>query len=108
MPGCWYQPRPVGHNVLSRTVTDKVGAQGHYTNHSLCRTCATRLVQEGVDEQRIMAVTGHRSADGVRVYKEVSHTQQEEMSKIIQSSKSARMEENVSELREGEKESRMT
>lgn len=107
VPGCWYHPRPVGHNVLSRTVkklTDKVGAQGHYTNHSLRRTCATRLFQEGVDEQQIMAVTGHRSADGVRVYKEVSHTQQEEMSKIIQSSKSTRMEENVSELCEEEKE----
>ena len=30
-PTCWYQPKPVGHNILSKTVkklTDKVGAVG--------------------------------------------------------------------------------
>ena len=36
LPNCWYQPRLVGHNVLSKTVkklTSKVGAEGYYTNH---------------------------------------------------------------------------
>ena len=90
LPNCWYQPRPVGHNVLSKTVkklTSKVGAEGYYTNHSLRRTCATRLFQEGLDEQRIMAITGHRSTDAVRMYKTISVTQEEEASDILQGTK---------------------
>ena len=90
LPHCWYQPRPVGHNVLSKTVkklTDKVGAEGYYTNHSLRRTCATKLFQEGIEEQRIMAITGHRSTDAVQTYKKISAIQEEEASKIIQCTK---------------------
>lgn len=56
---------------------------GHFTNHSLRRTCATRLFQSGIDEQQIMSVTGHCSIDAVRVYKEMSNDQ-EEQSKMIQ------------------------
>ena len=83
----------VGHNKLSKTVkqlTDKLEIQGYFTNHSLHRTCATRLYQGGVDDQRIMAVTGHRSTNGVKVYKEISHQQHEEITKIIQGHKGKR------------------
>ena len=84
---CWYSARPVGHNLLSDTVKrlcNQVGVSGHFTNHSLRRTCATRLFQSGIDEQQIMSVTGHRSIDAVRVYKEMPHDQEEQLSKIIQ------------------------
>ena len=90
LPDCWYQAKPVGHNVLSKMVkklTDKVGAKRYYTNHSLRRTCATRLYQEGPDEQRIMAITGHRSTDAIRTYKKISTAQEEEASKILQGQK---------------------
>ena len=60
-----------------------MGADVYYTNHSLRCTCATRLFQSGRDEQEIMAITGHRSTDGVRVYKEISHEQEYQLSKII-------------------------
>ena len=88
--GYWYYPQPIGHNVLRETVKrlcSTLGKEGHYTNHSLRRTCATRLFQEGVEEQQIMSITGHRSTKAVRLYKEVSHEQQEETSKIIQNAK---------------------
>ena len=90
-PDQWYLSRPVGHNTLNETVKrlcDKAGEKGHYTNHSLRRTCATCLFQHGVDEQTIMSVTGHRSTDAVRVYKKISHEQQEEVSDVIQAKKS--------------------
>ena len=91
--GCWYYPRPVGHNVLSQTVQkllDQIGVKGHFTNHSLRRTCATRLYQGGIDEQRIMAVTGHRSVEAVRIYKEMSDEQQEKISETIQAKEAPR------------------
>lgn len=63
---CWYQSRPMGH-----------------TNHSLRRTCATRLYQNGADEQQIMAITGHQSKDGVRTYKKISRKQEEKMNDMV-------------------------
>ena len=72
-----------------------IGLEGHYTNHSLRRTCATRLFREGVEEQQIMSITGHRSTKAVRLYKETSHEQQEETSKIIQNAKKFKVEPDV-------------
>ena len=95
---CWYEPRPVGHNSLNKTVRnlcDKIGATGYFTNHSLRRTCATRLFRSGVGEQEIMAVTGHRSKDGVRVYKKMSEDQEKELSQILQSSKKPKIEKEM-------------
>ena len=68
---------PVGHNKLASTVKklcSQVGVDGYKTNHSLLRTAATRLFQAGCDKQLI---TGHRSTEGVRQYKEVSLQQHE-------------------------------
>jgi len=68
----WYSHIPVGHNTLSKTVKRICGAGGvggYKTNHSLQVTSATRLFQNGAEEQLIMGVTGHRSTEGVRTYK---------------------------------------
>ena len=82
----WYYSKAVGHNPLGETVKrlcSQVGAISHFTNHSLRRTCAARLFQSGIDEQTIMSVTGHRSPDAFRVYKEASHEQKCEVSKVL-------------------------
>ena len=39
-----------------------------------------------------MSITGHRSKDGVRVYKEISCEQQEKVSEMIQPGKRRRVE----------------
>ena len=46
-------------------------------------TCATRLFQQGVDEQLICQQTGHRSL-AVRSYKRPCDSQQKDLSSIIQ------------------------
>lgn len=82
----WFAIIPVGHNTLSKTVTrlcETAGIDGYKTNHSLRVTAATRLFQAGVDEQLIMKQTGHRSLEGVRIYKQTSETQNEEVSSIL-------------------------
>ena len=64
----------MGHNLLGGTVRkmcEIAGLQGHYTNHSLCATAATRLFEAGTDEQLIMQRTGHSTTAGVRSYKSV-------------------------------------
>ena len=68
----WYSKTPLGHNMLGRIVTDmmkKAGYEGHYTNHSLRVSLATRLFDAQVDKQLIISRTGHSSTDGVRAYK---------------------------------------
>ena len=76
----WYKNQPIEVHSLANTVKclcEKGGICGYKTNHSLRVTTATRLYQSGADEQLIMERTGHRSTDGVRVYKRSSAEQQE-------------------------------
>ena len=77
--GCWYAPVPVGHTKLRSTISrlcSTAEIPGYRTNHSLRATAATRLHQSGmVQEQDIMARTGHRSVEGVRSYKRTSTDQ---------------------------------
>ena len=45
-PSCWYQTTPVGVNTIRKVVGSllkNAGLDGYFTNHSLYRTCATRL-----------------------------------------------------------------
>ena len=73
--GVWYSKTPFGHNILGKVVTDmmkEAGYEGHYSNHSLRASLATRLYDAEVDEQLIMSRTGHSSTEGVRAYKRAS------------------------------------
>ena len=82
----WYQKAAVGHNPLANTVTrlfKSAGISGHYSNHSLRATAATRLFDAGVDEQIIMSRTGHSSADGVRSYKRMTDNLREKSSAVL-------------------------
>ena len=81
-----YTNIPVGHNPLSQTVKrlfQTAGIGGFKTNHSLRVTTATRLFKSGIDEQLIMSRTGHRSVEGVRVYKRICEEQNQELSCIL-------------------------
>ena len=82
----WYTILPVGHNTLATTtrrLCSGAGIPGYVTNHSLRVTAATRLFHKGVDEQLIMARTGHRSTDGIRAYKRISEEQQKALSEVL-------------------------
>ena len=50
-------------------VMKQAGFEGHYTNHSLRVSLATRLFDAQVDEQLIMSRTEHSSTDGVQANK---------------------------------------
>ena len=78
----------MGHNALAMTVKtlcQSAGVHGYFTNHSLHRTCATRLYNKGADEQEIMSITGHRSSNAVRLYKTVSLEQEQKLSNMLKS-----------------------
>ena len=73
----WYVNIPAGINRLRTAIGEMcqaTGLPGHYTNHSLHATMATKLYQNNVDEQMIMEITGHHSL-AVRSYKRTSDCQ---------------------------------
>ena len=54
---------------------------GYFTNHSLHRTCATRLFQAGQSEKVVKEITGHIS-DAVNKYQVTSDKQRMEASSV--------------------------
>ncbi len=69
-------------NTIPRLFRE-AGISGHYTNHSLRATTATRLFDAGIDEQLIIARTGHSSTVGVRSYKRITEPLKEMTSNVL-------------------------
>ncbi len=70
----WYSDKPLSINTVTKTVKSmmqKIGAEGCFTNHSLRVSAATRMFSSGIEEQIVKERTGHRS-DAVRAYKHTS------------------------------------
>ena len=85
----WFYKKAAGRETLGNVVKKimkKAQFDGHYTNNSLRRSCATRLYDSGVPEQLIQETTGHWSSDGVRTYKCTSSALKREASEILQGS----------------------
>ena len=81
----WYINRLAGIHHLHTAVREMcqvAGLPGHYTNHSLRATTATKLYQNNVNEQMIMEITGHRLL-AVRSYKRTSDHQQRQASRCL-------------------------
>ena len=72
----WYYKKAVGEKCRV--------CEGHYTNHSLRRSSASRLYDAGMPEQVIQETTGHRSSDGVKAYKCTSSSLKRKASEILQ------------------------
>ena len=84
-PNSWYQNRPAGANKLRDCIKEmckKAGFPGHFTNHSLRATSATKMYRSDIDEQLIMEITGHRSL-AVRSYKRTSDFQRKKASDCL-------------------------
>ena len=81
----WYVNRPAGINRLWTAVggmCHEAGLSGHYTNHSLCSTAATKIYQKAIDKQIIMEITGHCSM-AIRSYKRTSDQQRKQASSCL-------------------------
>ena len=81
----WYSCQPKGRHSIEKIVKEmcnKIGLTGRRTNHSLRASTATRLFEQGVDEQLICEKTGHRSV-AVRGYKRTSSNQLNTLSNLL-------------------------
>ena len=83
----WYYKKAVGRETLGNVVKKimkNAGFEGHYTNHSLRRSSASRLYDAGMPKQVIQETTSHRSSDGVKAYKCTSSSLKRKASEILQ------------------------
>ena len=97
----WFQPRPVRHHILGGVVKrlyTTAGLQGHFTNHSLRATAATRLFEAGIDEQLIMQWTGHSTTADVHSYKRVGEKLYSVTSNMLNYNKKIKTEDSVLDL----------
>ncbi len=81
----WYSCQPIGIGILGKVIAKlchTAGFEGHYSNHSLHSTAATRLYDHNVNEQQISEVTGHKSV-AIRNYKRTSMQKQCEFSDVL-------------------------
>lgn len=75
----------VGIHTLEKIIPNMMataGFHGKYTLHSLRASCATRLYQNGVDEQLIAEVTGHSSI-AIREYKRTDENMQRKICRML-------------------------
>ena len=75
-------------NVVKK-VMGNVEFDGHFTNHSLRRSCATNLYDNGVQEQVIQETTGHWSVESVRAYKRTLSAMKRKINAILNQSESS-------------------
>ena len=81
----WYGDHVVAETKLRGVVKDLLSAaeiDGYFTNHSLRRSCPTRLFQAGVSEKIVREVTCHRS-NALHAYQITADNQREQVSNII-------------------------
>ena len=85
-PTRWYGEQIVGINSIRKVVQNiakNAESMGFMTNHSLRRSGATRLFQNGIDRKLVKEFTGHVS-DAVDQYQVTSDQQRCEMSRVLQ------------------------
>ena len=83
---------------LARTISclfESAVISGHFTNHSLRATAATRMFDAGVDEQLIMNCTGHSSTSGMRSYKRITTGLKEMTFNVLNESEPEKFKKNL-------------
>ena len=82
----WFTANAVGKNTLGNTVKklcSMAGIEGHYTNHSLRATTATRGLVNGIPEKIVMERTGHRDVRSLQKYRRLDVAKKVEYTKLF-------------------------
>ena len=67
----WFWNSPLSHNLMSgmmRRLSDAATLSQSYTNHCLRATSITLMKQAGLEDRKIMAVSGHRNIQSLQAY----------------------------------------
>lgn len=79
----WYKKSPLGKNEIGKLLTkaaQNAGLPGRVTNHSVRKTCISRLLDSDVPENYVAQLSGHRNLKSLDSYKSASIQHQRRMS----------------------------
>ena len=82
----WYMKAPLGKNEigkLMKTAAQGAGLQGNITNHSVRKTCISRLMDAEVPVNYVAQLSGHRNLKSLDSYKAASVEHQRKVSMIL-------------------------
>ena len=77
---------PLGKNEickLMKTAAQSAGLQGNFTNHTVRKTCISRLMDAEVSLNYVAQLSGHRNLKSLDSYKAASADHQRKMSLIL-------------------------
>ena len=77
---------PLGKNEickLMKTAAQSAGLQGNFTNHTVRKTCISRLMDAEVSLNYVAQLSGHRNLRSLDSYKAASADHQRKMSLIL-------------------------
>ena len=86
----WYNRAPLGKNKIGEFLTraaKNAGLPGNVTNHSVRKTCISRLMDAEVPVNYVAQLSGHKNLKSLDSYKTASDEQQPKMSLVLSSGK---------------------
>ena len=87
----WYTNGALGKNSIGKFLVDAAkaaGLPGNVTNHSVRKTCISRLMDAEVPENYVAQLSGHKNLKSLDAYKAASTAHQRKMSKVLSRSTS--------------------
>ena len=91
----WYMRSPLGKNEIGKflsTAAEKAGLHREgkrVTNHSVRKTCISRLLDADIPENFVAQLSGHKSTESLQSYKSASSTHQRKMSLTLSRDRSS-------------------
>ena len=82
----WYLKTPLGKNEIGKFMklaAQRAGLQGNITNHSVRKTCISRLMDAEVPVNYVAQLSGHKNLKRLDSYKAASVERQRKMSFIL-------------------------
>ena len=102
----WYMKSPLGKNEIGKFLStaaqkaclQKEGKQ--ITNHSVRKTCISRLLDADNPENFVAQLSGHKNTESLQSYKSASSTHQKRMSLTLCRARSGSEESTVSSVQD--------
>ena len=89
----WYTKGPLGKNTIGQFLpkaAKAAGLSGKISNHSVRKTCISRLMDADIPSNFVALLSGHKNLKSLDAYKTASVTHQRQMSRILSCSASDR------------------
>ena len=102
----WYSRAPLGKNKIGEFLTKaakNAGLPGNVTNHSVRKTCISRLMDAEIPVNYVAQLSGHKNLKSLDSYKTASDDHQRKMSLLISSETKSPISSNDAPLNQAAK-----